>query len=113
MMLFHGRLGLCRACRLGDGWVSSLKFWLFLSIRIGSTLIFCMLIDRRPIVALPSQSHLNTLSTLEVGQSIFCEEWRQAASLRSLSYYLIKTRRPEWKFTFRKMDRGWRLIRVA
>ncbi len=72
-----------------------------------------MLVDRHPVTSITSQSHLATLCTLEVGQSIFCEEWRQAASLRSLSYYLIKTRRPEWKFTFRKMDRGWRLIRVA
>lgn len=72
-----------------------------------------MLVDRHPIASFRSQNHLTTLCTLEVGQSIFCEEWRQAASLRSLSYYLIKTRRPEWKFTFRKMDRGWRLIRVA
>ena len=72
-----------------------------------------MLIDRQRIAPAPPQDHLSTLCTLEVGQSVFCEEWRQAASLRSLSYYLIKTRRPGWKFTFRKMDRGWRLIRIA
>jgi hypothetical protein len=28
------------------------------------------------------------------------------------SYYLIKTRNLDWKFVSRKMDRGWRLIRV-
>jgi len=29
-----------------------------------------------------------------------------------LSYYLIRSRKLDWKFTFRKMDRGWRLIRI-
>lgn len=74
---------------------------------------YAMLVDRHFIALAPPESHLTTLSTLEVGQSVFCEEWKQAASLRSLSYYLIKTRKPGWKFTFRKMDRGWRLIRIA
>jgi hypothetical protein len=72
-----------------------------------------MLIDRQFIQPAQSPDYLSALGTLEVGQSVFCEEWRQAASLRSLSYYLIKTRKPGWKFTFRKMDRGWRLIRTA
>ena len=72
-----------------------------------------MLIDRQRIEPAQSPDYISTLGTLEVGQSVFCEEWRQAASLRSLSYYLIKTRKPGWKFTFRKMDRGWRLIRTA
>lgn len=72
-----------------------------------------MLIDRQYIAPIRSRDHLSALSTLEIGQSVFCDEWKQAASLRSLSYYLIKTRKPGWKFTFRKMDRGWRLIRIA
>lgn len=72
-----------------------------------------MLIDRQRIEPVQSPDYISALGTLEVGQSIFCEEWREAASLRSLSYYLIKTRKPGWKFTFRKMDRGWRLIRIA
>lgn len=72
-----------------------------------------MFIDRSIItpVERPTDT-LSRLATLEVGQSVFCDDWREAASLRSLSYYLIKTRRPGWKFTFRKMDGGWRLIRV-
>ena len=72
-----------------------------------------MLIDRQRIEPAQSPDYLSALGTLEVGQSVFCDEWRQAASMRSLSYYLIKTRKPGWKFTFRKMDRGWRLIRIA
>ncbi|MEY2661026.1 MAG: hypothetical protein RLZZ123_2198 [Pseudomonadota bacterium] len=72
-----------------------------------------MLVDRRFIPAAPPKPQLSVLLTLEVGQSIFCDEWREAASVRSLAYYLVKTRQPEWRFSFRKMDRGWRLIRVA
>jgi hypothetical protein len=30
-----------------------------------------------------------------------------------LSYYLVKTRKLARKFVFRKMDRGWRIIRVS
>jgi hypothetical protein len=72
-----------------------------------------MQVDRQFTFTQPPQSQLSILLTLEVGQSIYCEEWREASSVRSLSYYLIKTRQPEWRFSFRKMDRGWRLIRVA
>jgi len=73
-----------------------------------------MLIDRSIIEPVrPAAEMLSHLATLEVGQSVFCDDWREAASVRSLSYYLIKTRKPGWKFTFRKMDRGWRLIRIA
>ena len=32
--------------------------------------------------------------------------------MRVLSYYLLKTRQLNWRFTFRKMDKGWRLIRT-
>ena len=71
-----------------------------------------MIVERISLHNLRLHKQISTLSDLEVGQSIFCSELRQAQSLRSLSYYLIKTRKLDWKFTFRKMDRGWRLIRV-
>jgi hypothetical protein len=29
-----------------------------------------------------------------------------------LSYYMVRSRNLQRKFTFRKMDRGWRIIRV-
>ena len=72
-----------------------------------------MLIDRQSLKFSEPSGYLQTLSTLEVGQSVFSDDWRRASSLRSLSYYLVRTQKPGWKFTFRKMDRGWRLIRVA
>jgi hypothetical protein len=37
---------------------------------------------------------------------------KKAQSLRSLTYYLVRSRNLERKFVFRKMDRGWRIIRT-
>ena len=71
-----------------------------------------VLIERVDLDKLRQQKHISTLSSLEVGESIFCDELNQAQSLRVLSYYLIRSRRLEWKFTVRKMDRGWRVIRI-
>jgi hypothetical protein len=60
-----------------------------------------------------SKSWLETLSRLEVGESVFVSDPRDAESIRVSSYYLLKSRNLDWKFISRKMDRGWRLIRVA
>ena len=56
--------------------------------------------------------NIHTLESLDIGESIFCTDPRKAHSLRVLSYYLVRTRNLAWKFIFRKMDRGWRIIRV-
>ena len=50
--------------------------------------------------------------SMEIGDSIFSEDAKKAESLRVLSYYLRKSRNLDWKFVFRKMDRGWRIIRT-
>ena len=71
-----------------------------------------MLVDRNIRSAPAPVPYLEILGSLEIGQSVFSDDWRRASSLRSLSYYLVKTSKPDWKFTFRKMDRGWRIIRV-
>jgi hypothetical protein len=56
--------------------------------------------------------NVSTLMSMEIGDSIFSTDAKKAESLRVLSYYLCKTRNLDWKFVFRKMDRGWRIIRV-
>ncbi len=71
-----------------------------------------MIIDRVKLPSIRQHEYISTLSTLEIGQSLFFTELKQAQSLRALSYYMIKSRGLNWKFTFRKMDRGWRLIRI-
>jgi len=71
-----------------------------------------MIIDRIELSSIRQHEYISTLSALEIGQSLFFTELKQAQSLRALSYYMIKSRGLSWKFTFRKMDRGWRLIRI-
>jgi hypothetical protein len=71
-----------------------------------------MIIERVDLDKIKYQNGISALSTLEVGESIFCSEFAKAQSLRALSYYFLKSRQLTWKFVFRKMDRGWRLIRV-
>ncbi|MGA1296602.1 MAG: hypothetical protein ACO3X1_14940 [Burkholderiaceae bacterium] len=71
-----------------------------------------MLIERIELERIKLRPEIHTLQAMQVGDSIFCSEEKKAQSLRSLSYYLIRSRRLPWKFTFRKMDRGWRIIRV-
>jgi len=71
-----------------------------------------MLVERVNLSAIKQSKHLEKLSVLAIGESIYCTELKQAQSLRSLSYYLVKSRQLDRKFTFRKMDRGWRIIRV-
>lgn len=71
-----------------------------------------MIIERVELDQLRSREHTLTLQALAVGESVYCTDMRQAQSLRALSYYLVRSRGLDWKFTFRKMDRGWRIIRV-
>lgn len=71
-----------------------------------------MIIERIELDQIRSREHTSTLQALAVGESVYCTDMRQAQSLRALSYYLVRSRGLDWKFTFRKMDRGWRIIRI-
>lgn len=71
-----------------------------------------MIIERLELNQLTLTSNVATLSQLDVGDSIFCEDMKKAHSLRALSYYFVKTRNLPRKYVFRKMDHGWRIIRI-
>lgn len=71
-----------------------------------------MILQPVNLQALQQESHIAVLERMDVGESLFFTDLQQAHSLRSLSYYMVRSRKLPWKFTFRKMDRGWRLIRV-
>ena len=71
-----------------------------------------MIIKRLELNQLALTSNILTIEKLDVGESIFCEDMKKAHSLRALSYYLIRTRNLPRKFVFRKMDHGWRIIRI-
>jgi len=71
-----------------------------------------MIIERLELNQLTLTSNIVTLEKLDIGDSIFCENLKKAHSLRALSYYLVRTRKLSRKFVFRKMDHGWRIIRI-
>jgi hypothetical protein len=71
-----------------------------------------MVIERLELSQLALTSNVATLSKLDVGDSIFCEDMKKAHSLRALSYYFVKSRNLPRKYVFRKMDHGWRIIRI-
>lgn len=72
-----------------------------------------MIIEFVELDSIKTRSWIKTLSSLGVGQSVFVSDAKEAQSIRVSSYYLVKSRNLPWKFISRKMDRGWRLIRVA
>lgn len=71
-----------------------------------------MYVERIDLEMIRERNWLEILSKLDVGESIYCTNQREAESVRVTGYYLLKTRKLPWKFVSRKMDRGWRLIRV-
>ncbi len=71
-----------------------------------------MIIERLELNQLALTSNILNIENLDVGDSIFCEDMKKAHSLRALSYYFLRTRKLPRKFVFRKMDHGWRIIRV-
>jgi hypothetical protein len=73
---------------------------------------FPVFIEKIDLEKIREKNWLELLSRLEVGESVYCVDPREAESVRVTSYYLIKTRKLPWRFVSRKMDRGWRLIRV-
>lgn len=72
-----------------------------------------MLIERIDLARIKPSGNVSVLESMGVGDSVFCDDARKAESLRVLSYYLIRTRSLDWKFVIRKMDHGWRVIRVS
>ena len=71
-----------------------------------------MIIERLELNSLALTSNIVTIEQMDIGDSIFCEDMKKAHSLRALSYYFIRTRNSPRKFVFRKMDHGWRIIRI-
>lgn len=71
-----------------------------------------MFIEKIDLEQIREKNWIDVLSGLQIGDSVYCADHREAESVRVTSYYLIKTRNLSWKFVSRKMDRGWRLIRI-
>ena len=50
---------------------------------------------------------------MDVGDSFFVADYRKAESARISAIQFCKRKGKSWKFTQRKMDGGWRIIRVS
>ena len=50
---------------------------------------------------------------MDVGDSFFVADYRKAESARISAIQFCKSKSKNWKFTQRKMDGGWRIIRVS
>ena len=72
-----------------------------------------MIIERVELQSIRTSEYISILSSLDVGECIFSDNFKKAQSLRSLAYYQKQTRNLDRNFMFRKMDQGWRLIRVS
>ena len=50
---------------------------------------------------------------MEVGDSFFINDYRKAESARIAAFQFCKRNAKGWKFTMRKMEGGWRVIRLS
>ena len=50
---------------------------------------------------------------MDIGDSFFVADYRKAESARISAIQFCKRKGKNWKFTQRKMDGGWRIIRVS
>lgn len=50
---------------------------------------------------------------MAVGDNIFLADYRKAQSARVSAIQYSKRHQPEWRFSIRKMDGGWRLFRIS
>ena len=64
-------------------------------------------------VELPQGRSRYPFSDMEKGDSILFKDERQASSARVAAVRFAQRYYPDWTFTLRKVENGWRLWRVA
>jgi len=69
-------------------------------------------VEKTPPEALVSGRVTYPFQQMELGDSFFINNYRKAESARIAAFQFCKRHANEWKFTMRKMDGGWRLIRI-
>jgi hypothetical protein len=105
---FGGMLALQPVAQVKPSSVDALSRYQYLPARD-----YRMIIERVELENIRTNEYISILSSLDVGECLFFDNFKKAQSLRSLTYYLKKTRNLERNFMFRKMDQGWRLIRTS
>lgn len=63
-------------------------------------------------VDIPTSRTRYPFSEMDPGDSILFESEKQAASARVAAVRFAQARSPEWGFTLRKVEGGWRLWRA-
>jgi hypothetical protein len=64
-------------------------------------------------VMLPQTRSKYPFEDMEVGDSILFKEERQANSARIAAVRFAERHHPDWTYTLRKVEGGWRLWRVS
>ncbi len=77
-----------------------------------SKVIKMFVVEKTPPEALVSGRVTYPFQQMELGDSFFINNYRKAESARIAAFQFCKRHANEWKFTMRKMDGGWRLIRI-
>ena len=62
---------------------------------------------------LPLRRTIYPFHEMEFGDSFFINDYRKAESARIAAFQFCKRNAKEWKFTVRKMEGGWRVIRLS
>lgn len=64
-------------------------------------------------IAMPETRTKYPFLDMEPGDSILFKNKNQAESARVASLRFVRVHKPDWEFTLRKVDNGWRLWRNA
>ena len=72
-----------------------------------------LVIEKVQLDRIKINNDLQLLEKMTIGDSLYFDDLKKAQSIRSLCYYFVRSRALRWKFTFRKMDNGWRIIRIV
>ena len=57
--------------------------------------------------------HRYVFDGMDVGDSLFFDDFKLAENARVAAIQFAKRRNPDWKFGIRKMDNGWRIFRMV
>ena len=63
-------------------------------------------------IALPTNRSKYPFGDMETGDSILFKLRKQAESCRVAALRFTRVHQPEWSFSLRKVDNGWRLWRI-
>ena len=82
-------------------------------VRFNSQVDIMYILEKNPVGLYNVERTSYPFALMEVGDSFLIEDYRKAESARIAAIQFCKRNRKPWKFTQRKTDLGWRIIRIA